>query len=83
MAAGKPPPGLAVVLVGDNAASQVYVRSKRRMTDATGMRSFGHDLPAATAQAELLALIDAFNRDAAVNGILVQLPCRSTSTPSS
>ena len=74
VAAGKTPPGLAVVLVGDNAASQVYVRNKRRMTDATGMRSFGHDLPATTTQAALLALIDALNHDAAVNGILVQLP---------
>jgi methylenetetrahydrofolate dehydrogenase (NADP+)/methenyltetrahydrofolate cyclohydrolase len=74
VAAGKTLPGLAVVLVGDNAASQVYVRNKRRMTDAAGMRSFGHDLPATTTQAALLALIDALNRDAAVNGILVQLP---------
>jgi methylenetetrahydrofolate dehydrogenase (NADP+)/methenyltetrahydrofolate cyclohydrolase len=74
VAAGKTLPGLAVVLVGDNAASQVYVRNKRRMTEATGMRSFGHDLPATTTQAALLALIDALNRDPAVNGILVQLP---------
>ena len=77
VAAGKSVPGLAVVLVGDNPASQVYVRNKRRMTDATGMRSFAHDLPATTSQADLLALIDALNRDPAVNGILVQLPLPS------
>ncbi len=74
VAAGKPPPGLAVVLVGDNPASQVYVRNKRRMTDTSGMRSFAHDLPATTPQADLLALIDALNGDPAVTGILVQLP---------
>jgi len=74
VAAGKSPPGLAVVLVGDNAASQVYVRNKRRTTVAVGMRSFAHDLPADASQADLLALIDAMNIDAAVSGILVQLP---------
>ena len=74
VAAGKAPPGLAVVLVGDNPASHVYVRNKRRMTDTSGMRSFAHDLPATTSQTELLALIDALNKDPAVNGILVQLP---------
>ena len=62
------------MLVGDDPASQIYVRNKRRTTEAVGMRSFAHDLPAATPQAELLALIDALNRDPAVNGILVQLP---------
>jgi len=74
VAAGAAPPGLAVVLVGDNAASQVYVRNKRRTTEAAGMRSFAHDLPASTSQAELLALVDRLNADPAVNGILVQLP---------
>ena len=74
VAAGHSPPGLAVVLVGDNAASQVYVRNKRRTTDAAGMRSFAHDLPTATTEADLVALIDVLNRDPAVNGILVQLP---------
>ena len=74
VAGGKAPPGLAVVLVGENAASQIYVRNKRRTTETTGMRSFAHDLPANVSQAELLALIDALNRDPAVNGILVQLP---------
>jgi methylenetetrahydrofolate dehydrogenase (NADP+)/methenyltetrahydrofolate cyclohydrolase len=74
VAAGKSPPGLAVVLVGENPASQVYVRNKRRTTESIGMRSFAHDLPATTSQAELLALIDAMNADSAVSGILVQLP---------
>jgi len=74
VATGKAPPGLAVVLVGENAASQVYVRSKRRMTDAAGMISFSHDLPATTSQDDLLALIDRLDADAAVHGILVQLP---------
>ena len=74
VAAGKSRPGLAVVLVGENAASQIYVRNKRRMTDASGMASFSHDLPAAVSQAELLALIDRLNADPAVHGILGQLP---------
>ena len=74
VAAGKTAPGLAVVLVGENAASQVYVRRKRTMTDAAGMRSVSHDLPASTTQAELLSLIDRLNADRAVQGILVQLP---------
>jgi methylenetetrahydrofolate dehydrogenase (NADP+)/methenyltetrahydrofolate cyclohydrolase len=74
LAAGKRPPGLAVVLVGENAASQVYVRNKRRVTDAAGMISFSHDLPATTSQEALLALIDRLNADPAVHGILVQLP---------
>jgi len=72
--AGRPPPGLAVVLVGENPASEVYVRNKRRTTEAVGMRSFAFDLPAAATQAELLTLIDSLNADRAVNGILVQLP---------
>lgn len=73
-ARGRPVPGLAVVMVGENAASQVYVRNKRRTTEATGMRSFAHDLPASTSESELLALIDRLNADADVSGILVQLP---------
>lgn len=74
IAAGKSTPGLAVVLVGENPASQVYVRNKRRSTEATGMRSFAYDLPAMTSQEELLQLIARLNADPAVNGILVQLP---------
>ena len=67
-------PGLAVVLVGEDAASQVYVRSKGRMTREVGMTSFEHRLPADTPQDDLLALIDRLNGDPLVNGILVQLP---------
>ncbi|CAM3217245.1 bifunctional methylenetetrahydrofolate dehydrogenase/methenyltetrahydrofolate cyclohydrolase FolD [Paracoccus nototheniae] len=67
-------PGLAVVLVGDDAASQVYVRSKGRMTREVGMTSFEHRLPATTSQDALLALVAQLNADPAVNGILVQLP---------
>ena len=74
VAAGKPPPGLAVVLVGANPASQIYVRNKRKTTEAVGMRSFAHDLAAETPEAELLALIGRLNVDPAVNGVLVQLP---------
>jgi methylenetetrahydrofolate dehydrogenase (NADP+)/methenyltetrahydrofolate cyclohydrolase len=74
VAAGKPAPGLAVVQVGDNAASQVYVRNKRRTTETVGMRSFAYDPPANVGESELLALIDRLNADAAVHGILVQLP---------
>ncbi len=67
-------PGLAVVLVGDDPASRVYVGSKAKQTKEVGMNSFEHRLPDTTGQAELLALIDKLNRDPAVNGILVQLP---------
>lgn len=74
VASGKPAPGLAVVLVGEHAASQLYVRNKRRTTDDVGMRSFAVDLPASAPQEELLAAIDRLNADASVNGILVQLP---------
>ncbi len=67
-------PGLAVVLVGDDPASAVYVRSKARMTAEAGMAGFEHRLPADTSQAVLLALVARLNGDAAVDGILVQLP---------
>ena len=67
-------PALAVVLVGDNAASAVYVRNKIERTTAAGMRSIEHRLDANTGQADLLALIDQLNKDDAVDGILVQLP---------
>src|SRR5271155_2855955 len=67
-------PGLAVVLVGNDPASEVYVRSKHRETQAAGMASFEHRLPADIPQSDLLTLIDRLNRDAAVHGILVQLP---------
>jgi methylenetetrahydrofolate dehydrogenase (NADP+) / methenyltetrahydrofolate cyclohydrolase len=74
VAAGKPPPGLAVVLVGEHPASQIYVRNKRRMTQAVGMRSFEFDLPGTVSQHELLTLIARLNADTDVHGILVQLP---------
>ena len=67
-------PGLAVVLVGEDPASEVYVRNKGRQTAEAGMASFEHKLDAATSEAELLALIDRLNNDPAVHGILVQLP---------
>ncbi len=67
-------PGLAVVLVGEDPASQVYVRSKGRLTVEVGMKSFEHRLPAETPEEELLALIERLNADPEVNGILVQLP---------
>lgn len=73
-AAGLRPPGLAVVLVGDNAASEVYVRNKRRACTEVGVESHSYDLPAETPQMDLLALIDRLNRDRAIDGILVQLP---------
>ncbi len=67
-------PGLAVVLVGEDPASEVYVRSKGKSTLEAGMNSYEHKLPADTSEAELLALIARLNADPAVNGILVQLP---------
>ncbi|WP_050932027.1 bifunctional methylenetetrahydrofolate dehydrogenase/methenyltetrahydrofolate cyclohydrolase FolD [Aestuariivita boseongensis] len=67
-------PGLAVVLVGEDPASQVYVRSKGKQTVEVGMNSFEHKLEADTSETDLLALIDQLNSDPAVHGILVQLP---------
>ena len=67
-------PGLAVVLVGEDPASQVYVRSKGKQTTEVGMNSYEHKLDAGTSEADLLALIDQLNADPAVHGILVQLP---------
>ena len=67
-------PGLAAVLVGEDPASQVYVRSKGKAMEETGMASFTHRLPATTSQAELLDLVAKLNGDPAVHGILVQLP---------
>lgn len=72
-AAGRKP-GLAVVLVGEDPASSVYVRSKGKATLAAGMASFEHRLPADTTQEALIALVDQLNADPAVDGILVQLP---------
>ena len=67
-------PGLAVILVGESAASQVYVRNKVAACGKVGMHSVMHKLPAETTEAELLALIDLLNNDASIHGILVQLP---------
>jgi methylenetetrahydrofolate dehydrogenase (NADP+)/methenyltetrahydrofolate cyclohydrolase len=67
-------PGLAVILVGDDPASAVYVRNKENALKSAGLASFDHRLPHDTAEADLLALIDRCNRDPAVHGILVQLP---------
>lgn len=67
-------PGLAVVLVGNNSASQVYVRNKKTACEYVGIKSFSYELPEETSEQELLELIDTLNHDHAVNGILVQLP---------
>lgn len=74
LAKGLRAPGLAVILVGNNPASEVYVRNKRKACDEVGLSSRSHDLPAATSQDDLLALIDQMNSDPDINGILVQLP---------
>ena len=74
VAAGRKKPGLATVLVGDDAASHVYVKSKGRVAAELGMASFDHRLPADTSETELLGLIASLNIDPAVHGILVQLP---------
>src|SRR5712675_2041840 len=74
-------PGLAVVLVGSDPASEIYVRSKHKQTQAAGMASFEYVLPADVAQVELLALIAQLNRDPAVHGILVQLPLPKSLEP--
>jgi methylenetetrahydrofolate dehydrogenase (NADP+)/methenyltetrahydrofolate cyclohydrolase len=73
-ALGKMEPGLAVVLVGSDAASSVYVRNKRKACHQVGFRSYDYDLPASTTQEELFALIDQLNADPDVHGILVQSP---------
>jgi methylenetetrahydrofolate dehydrogenase (NADP+)/methenyltetrahydrofolate cyclohydrolase len=71
---GGAPPGLAVVLVGANPASEVYVKSKSKAVAEVGMRPFDHKLPETVSEAEVLALIGKLNADPAVSGILVQLP---------
>jgi methylenetetrahydrofolate dehydrogenase (NADP+)/methenyltetrahydrofolate cyclohydrolase len=73
-AAGGSPPGLAVVLVGQNPASQVYVRNKRKACAEVGFYSELHELPDSATQAELLDLVDRLNAEASIDGILVQLP---------
>ncbi|KGA40707.1 methenyltetrahydrofolate cyclohydrolase [Pectobacterium odoriferum] len=74
LAEGKRAPGLAVVLVGENPASQIYVASKRKVCEEVGFISRSYDLPITTTESELLALIDQLNADRTIDGILVQLP---------
>jgi methylenetetrahydrofolate dehydrogenase (NADP+)/methenyltetrahydrofolate cyclohydrolase len=73
-ASGKRAPGLAVVLVGSDSASQVYVGKKRQACESIGINSVAHDLPSDTDQTTLLTLIDSLNQDDSIDGILVQLP---------
>ncbi len=73
-AAGQRIPGLAVILLGGDPASSIYVRNKRRACETAGVLSISHDLPESTTQAELLALIGSLNNDPTVDGILVQAP---------
>ncbi len=75
--AGKSRPGLATVLVGDNPASQSYVKSKQKACAEVGIESFGFDLPATASQSEVENLVSQLNKDPRVNGILVQLPLPS------
>lgn len=77
LAEGKSRPGLATVLVGENPASQSYVRSKQKACQEVGMESFGYTLPATASQAEVEDLVSKLNADPRVNGILVQLPLPS------
>jgi len=74
IAAGKPRPGLATVLVGENPASQSYVRGKQKACAEVGIESFGHNLPATATQEEIESLVKELNADPKVHGILVQLP---------
>ena len=71
---GLRPPGLAVVLVGSDSASEIYVRNKRRACEAVGIQSYSYDLPASTSQEDLYKLIDDLNANDEVDGILVQFP---------
>ena len=71
---GISPPGLAVVIVGDNPASAIYVRNKRIACEEVGMKSFNHDLPEETSEKELIELVKSLNNNSEVHGILVQLP---------
>lgn len=74
IAQGKRPPGLAVILIGNDPASHVYVNNKRRACDEVGIISRSYDLPAETTQYELLKIVDRLNEDHTVDGILIQLP---------
>ena len=74
---GIAPPGLAVIQVGKDPASSVYVRNKRKACEEVGMKSFNYDLDKSTSQQELIELVDSLNNNAEVNGILIQLPLPS------
>lgn len=74
VAAGKRAPALAVILVGDDPASGIYVKNKKRSCEKAGVRSVAYDLPGSTSQEELLSIIDTLNADEGIDGILVQLP---------
>ena len=74
VAAGKRAPALAVILVGDDPASGIYVKNKKRSCEKAGIRSLAYDLPGSTSQEALLAIIDQLNTDSSIDGILVQLP---------
>ena len=74
---GITPPGLAVIQVGEDPASSVYVRNKRKACEEVGMKSFNYDLDQSTTQKELIALVESLNNNAEVNGILIQLPLPS------
>ncbi|MFO0335753.1 MAG: bifunctional methylenetetrahydrofolate dehydrogenase/methenyltetrahydrofolate cyclohydrolase FolD [Pseudomonadota bacterium] len=82
VARGARRPGLAVVMVGDNPASAIYVRNKRLACEATGIVSVAHDLPQSTTEIELVSLIDRLNADPGIDGILVQLPLPEHIRPS-
>ena len=71
---GVAPPGLAVIQVGEDPASSVYVRNKRKACEEVGMKSFNYDLDQSTTQKELIELVESLNSNAEVNGILIQLP---------
>ena len=77
---GMRPPGLATILVGEDGASRIYVRNKRRACDAVGIASFDYDLAAGTSQTELLNLIDKLNADERVDGSSCNCRCRRMST---
>ena len=74
---GIAPPGLAVIQVGEDPASSVYVRNKRKACEEVGMKSFNYDLDESTTQKELIELVESLNKNAEVNGILIQLPLPS------
>lgn len=81
LAAGRRAPGLAVIIVGDNAASEVYVRNKRKACVEVGIRSFSYDLPAETTETALVKLIESLNVNTEMDGILVQLPLPAHISP--